>query len=108
MSAIGNQTGVKGWNPTFTLEIYNCTLGFRKNDSVEDVETESIGFDIVIWTLLCPMVILSNLLLFGVAHYERFGGDPQKRSLGNRLVFQASFSLIGLNSIRTITFLLMR
>ena len=35
---------------------------------------------------------LGNALLLGVWHYERFGGDPQKRSLQNRLVSEIAIS----------------
>ena len=31
---------------------------------------------------------LGNFLLFGLYHYERFGEDPAKRSLFNRLISQ--------------------
>ena len=101
-----NHTEIKGCDPTYSLETCNCTLGIQY-DSEMDVDL-SIGFDLAIWAVMCPMVILSNLLLLGLAHYERFGGDPQKRSLGNRLASQAALSAIGLNTVRTVTFLLMR
>ena len=107
MEANINQTVIKGWNPTNTLETYNCTLGNLMNNSEVDRYT-SVGLDIAIWVLLSPMVIFSNLLLLGLAHYERFGGDPQKRSLGNQIASQAALSLVGLNSLRTIDFMLMR
>ena len=35
---------------------------------------------------------LGNALLLGVWHYERFGGDPQKRGLQNRLVSEIAVS----------------
>jgi hypothetical protein len=31
-------------------------------------------------------MIFGNLLLFGIVHNERFGGDPQKRSTVNQLM----------------------
>ena len=107
MAAIINQTAITGWVPTNTLETYNCTLGNMMNNSEVDRYTSG-DLDIGIWVLLCPMAILGNFLLLGLAHYERFGGDPQKRSLGNRIASQAALSAVGLNSFRTITFLLMR
>ena len=29
---------------------------------------------------------INNLLMLAIIHYERFGGDPQKRGLGNRII----------------------
>ena len=40
------------------------------------------------WTIGLPMML-------GILHYERFGGDPQKRGLGNRLISCGILSLLG-------------
>ena len=42
-------------------------------------------FDITFWICFAIMVIIGIPFNFGLVHYEKFGGDPQKRSLTNRL-----------------------
>ena len=45
------------------------------------------------------LIILGNFLWFGVIHYEKFGGDPQKRSLTNQLTSHAAiFVLFWMNA----------
>ena len=38
---------------------------------------------------LCLTLVLSSPLLLGIAHFEKFGGDPQKRCIGNKLISYA-------------------
>ena len=45
-------------------------------------------FDSLLWTGTFAAWTLGSVLMFGIIHYERFGGDPQKRSLQNRLASQ--------------------
>ena len=41
-----------------------------------------------------------NALLWSIFHYERFGGDPQKRGLQNRLVSELVLSaLLGKSNV---------
>ena len=42
--------------------------------------------DILLWAQVGLVSSLGSFLLFAILHFERFGGDVQKRSLGNRLV----------------------
>lgn len=41
-------------------------------------------FDRVLWVSTALAWTIGPLLIYGILHYEWFGGDPQKRSLGNR------------------------
>ena len=41
-------------------------------------------FDRVLWVCTALAWTIGPLLIYGILHYEWFGGDPQKRSLGNR------------------------
>ena len=50
-------------------------------------------FDVCLWTSTVIAWTLGSLLMLGIIHYEKFGGDPQKRSLGNRLISSAVMSL---------------
>ena len=52
-----------------------------------DIEASDIdAFDCVLWTAVFFNFVLVLPLMAFFGHYERFGGDPQKRSLGNRLI----------------------
>ena len=59
-------------------------------------------FEAILWLLRIVVTMAVNSLLVAIIHYERFGGDPQKRSLINRLtsdmvwtiIFQLGLSLI--------------
>ena len=42
--------------------------------------------DWLMWSFAGLSSTLGNLMLFVLYHYERFGGDPAKRSLFNRLI----------------------
>ena len=42
-------------------------------------------FDIFFWTCNALIIIFGIPLNVGIIHYEWFGGDPQKRSLSNRM-----------------------
>ena len=57
------------------------------NASKEGLEDTNLTshLSIICWTLLILTTIIANAGLLAIIHYERFGGDPQKRSLINRL-----------------------
>ena len=48
---------------------------------------------------------LGNALLIGVIHYERFGGDPQKRSIRNRLTSEIVFCAACISNMCIVMFL---
>ena len=43
-------------------------------------------YDMLLWVNTVFSWTFGLAMIFGILHYERFGGDPQKRSLGNRLI----------------------
>ena len=43
-------------------------------------------FDIAYWIWAIVILLLGIPMSFGIVHYEWFGGDPQKRSLTNRII----------------------
>ena len=43
-------------------------------------------FDIAYWIWAFVILLLGIPMNFGIVHYEWFGGDPQKRSLTNRII----------------------
>ena len=48
---------------------------------------------------------LGNTLLFGILHYERFGGDPQKRSVRNRMASEMVVCVASLSNLSIVMFL---
>ena len=48
---------------------------------------------------------LGNALLIGIIHYERFGGDPQKRSIRNRLTSEIVFCAACISNMCIVMFL---
>ena len=67
-------------SPTF---MENCTLATFANNEPDNTMT-----DCLMWSMTGLSFTLGNLMLFGLYHYEKFGEDPAKRSLFNRLVSQ--------------------
>ena len=49
-------------------------------------ESEYFWFDVAYWMCAAVIVIVGIPVNYGLVHYERFGGDPQKRSLNNRMI----------------------
>ena len=48
---------------------------------------------------------LGNALLLGILHYERFGGDPQKRSVRNRMASEMVLCVACLSNLSIVMFL---
>ena len=48
---------------------------------------------------------LGNALLLGILHYERFGGDPQKRSVRNRMASETVVCVAILSNLSIVMFL---
>ena len=47
-------------------------------------------FDVLYWVCLTLVVFVGCPLHWGIVHYEWYGGDPQKRSLVNRIISTAT------------------
>ena len=50
--------------------------------------------DLPLWTSLVLVCIIGVPINFAVAYYDWYGGDPQKRSLGNRIISVGSLANI--------------
>ena len=62
-----------------------CQVKIENNVTEQITEQDLYHFDITFWICFALMAMFGIPLTFGLVHYERFGGDPQKRSLTNRL-----------------------
>ena len=62
--------------------LVNLTKHWNGEISIASVEIFEISY--WIWTVL--IIILGIPLCLGILHYEWFDGDPQKRSLINRMM----------------------
>ena len=62
-----------------------------EDGKIEEIQIEIGAFIKVFGILSYFLSNLGNLLLLGIAHYEKFGQDPQKRSLPDRVL---SFNII--------------
>ena len=72
--------------------ISKCTVVI--NDSLKVESTDTSTFDIIYWTLTAVIFTIGIPLNLGILHYERFGGDPQKRSLTNRILSRCGYIAI--------------
>ena len=50
------------------------------------------AFDISYWTVAALMIVFGLPLNAAIIHYEWYDGDPQKRSLSNRMMSSFIFS----------------
>ena len=48
---------------------------------------------------------LGNTLLLGILHYEKFGGDPQKRGVRNRMASEMVVCVASLSNLSIVMFL---
>ena len=61
--------------------------------SVQSPEkTISFGVDLSMWGLCLVSLLLGLPLHLTLVHYEWYGGDSQKRSLGNRIISQCAIA----------------
>ena len=65
--------------------IETCRVNLTRHWSTEIPASTLRGFDIFYWTCDVLIILLGIPLNIGIIHYEWFGGDPQKRSLSNRM-----------------------
>lgn len=61
---------------------------------------ESLPLKLTLIVTCLLLLIIGNALWFGIIHFEKFGGDPQKRSLANIL---SSYASIGCSVLLTST-----
>ena len=61
----------------------DCQMLYQTNTSFRN--DEIVLPDIILWTLFTATTTIGNAFLIAVIYHERFGGDPQKRCLQNRL-----------------------
>ena len=68
---------------TKSMPLVKCILNFQQ----PSIEVWALNtFDAFMWMSSFAAWSIGSLLMFGIIHYEKYGGDPQKRSLGNRLI----------------------
>ena len=60
----------------------NSTEVVNNTSDIQNISSNQVFASIFLFGLTA----LNNVLLLAIIHYERFGGDPQKRGLGNRLI----------------------
>ncbi len=51
-------------------------------------EPETMSLTIAVWGTInyCLIMTLGNLFHYGIIHFERHGGDPKKRCVGNQII----------------------
>ena len=62
--------------------VETCVVKIEDNIS----EKQLFYFDILYWTWAAIIVLIGIPMNCLIVHYEWFGGDPQKRSLANRII----------------------
>ena len=75
---------------TDTCFLNKCMVQIE--DSIS--EDEYFWFDVTYWSCAAVMVVVGIPVNYGLVHYERFGEDPQKRSLTNRVISSSVISNI--------------
>ena len=69
----------------------NCLFNWTNPDVQETTITY---YDTLLWTFALINWTIGLSMMMGILHYERFGGDPQKRGLANRLISCGILSLL--------------
>ena len=66
--------------------VEKCQVNLTQHWS-QEIPIQSLTiFDIFFWTCDALMIIFGIPVNIGVIHFEWYGGDPQKRSLSNRMM----------------------
>ena len=82
-----------------------CILSVKPHD----IDPSAIViFDYMMWAATFAAWTLGSVLMFGIIHYERFGGDSQKRSLGNRLISSSAKCLVAFSFCLQLVIILFR
>ena len=69
-----------------TCIVEKCQINMTVHWSGKVAEVSLRVFDISYWTCTVIMMIFGIPLNVGIINYEWYGGDPQKRSLSNRMM----------------------
>ena len=85
-------------NDSYSCFVEQCWIRIEE----EDIDLNVLqNFDVFYWLMATFLLVFGLPLNLSIIHYERFGGDSQKRSLGNRFSsyavafsMAASFSLL--------------
>ena len=75
------------------FEIVNFEKCLARSNVVLDPD-HLYYFDISFWACVGMVLIFGLPLNCGIVYYEWFGGDPQKRSLGNQILSLGSLTHI--------------
>ena len=66
--------------------VEKCLVNLTEHWKGEITMTSVDVFNISYWTWTVLIIIFGFPMCLGILHYERFDGDPQKRSLANRMM----------------------
>ena len=103
-SFASDEDGLFNWSTTVRSSL-NGFCHSHQNFAFED-GGEMSRWDFVITSLAFVIAgTLGNTLLIGIIHYERFGGDPQKRSFRNRLTSEIVVCATGISNLCTVMFI---
>ena len=69
------------WN---SQSVTDCKL--KEHSALMISSYQLANSDVVMWIMVVFASTIATFLLLTLIHFERCGGDPQKRSLGNRLL----------------------
>lgn len=87
---------LESWIVRFTL------IKDGKTFEMKDIlESWILRFTLILISIL--IFLIGNILWFGIAHFEKFGGDPKKRCISNSLSGFACFGIICGMSITILT-----
>ena len=99
-----DENGLFNWSIAVTSSVEGFCYS-HPNITLKDVG-EMSSWDFVITSLaFLTAGTLGNALLMGIIHYERFGGDPQKRSIRNRLTSEIVVCATGISNLCIVMFL---
>ena len=62
--------------------VLDCYVDVKDTIQADDLTK----FDVFYWICTSFVLLYGIPLTVGLVHYEKYGGDPQKRSLANRFV----------------------
>ena len=77
-------------NESFHCLLEHCTIEIEETFNQASLKY----FDSLFWIMTIFLVTILLPLNLAIIHYERFGGDSQKRSLGNRFTSHALIFLV--------------
>ena len=75
-------------NSTLTCRMWRIHQRNISTDLQEDIFIDQNKYELYFWSYMAISTLFGNSFLGIIWHFERFGGDTQKRSLQNRLASQ--------------------